>query len=517
MSALKEMKNFGQVLRHTAKRLPDKIAMVCNGQRYSYKRFEEESNRIASALEKSGVCPGDRIALLTHNCVEFIAIVFGCAKLGAIPVKLNWRLAPEELSYLIDFNDCKVMFYRYNNVKWHSQLHELLADKDMLFIGLDRTERSTLCYEDFIATGSSEYEITFTDENAPLMHLHTSGSSGKPKTVVYSHRAFLNQLENCIDGLGFYEDMVFLSMSQMFHSACVGLYACIAIGARSVVFSRFDPQQYLKAINDEHITRVSAIPTVLQGLLNQPNLDEFNFSSVHTIGYSAAPMSPALIDKAISYFHCGFMQSYGMTEMASIVTILQPEDHIRDNYKHLYSVGKPIKDVELKIIDQDGNELSAGKVGRIAIKGAGMMLGYYRQPEKTAQVIKNGWYISDDLGYLDEEGFLTLSGRVSDLIITGGENVFAQEIENLLMRQEDVEECTVFGTPDEYWGEKVTACVVPKDGVSLSAELIAQYCREHIAGFKVPKKIILADRLPRNTVGKIDKPKVIELYTNKEK
>lgn len=203
---------------------------------------------------------------------------------------------------------------------FHSQLHELLADKDMLFIGLDRTERSTLCYEDFIATGSSEYEITFTDENAPLMHLHTSGSSGKPKTVVYSHRAFLNQLENCIDGLGFYEDMVFLSMSQMFHSACVGLYACIAIGARSVVFSRFDPQQYLKAINDEHITRVSAIPTVLQGLLNQPNLDEFNFSSVHTIGYSAAPMSPALIDKAISYFHCGFMQSYGMTEMASILS-----------------------------------------------------------------------------------------------------------------------------------------------------------------------------------------------------
>lgn len=511
---LNELKNFGQLLRNTAQRLPDKLALVCNDKRYTYGRLEEESNRIASALKARGVKPGDKVALLTPNSADFMAVVFGAAKLGAITVKLNWRLAPKELKYLLDFNDVSVLFYRYNNKKWHAELNDMISHMDILYISLDKTPTCKLSYEDLLAEGEPEFRIDFQDADAPLMHLHTSGASGKPKTVVYSHKRFLAELDSCIDGLGFTEDLVFLSMSQMFHSASSGLYSCFAVGATAVVFSRFDPQKYLETVEAEHINRVSAIPTVLQSLLEQPNLDTFDLSSVHTIGYSAAPMSPALIDRAIKCLHCGFMQSYGMTEMASIVTILQPEDHLRDNYKHLYSVGKPIKGVSIKIVGPDYQELPNGSVGRIALKGPGMMLGYYKQPEKTAEVIHDGWYLSDDLGWLDDEGFLTLSGRVSDLIITGGENVFAQEVENLLSTVDSIEECCVFGSPDDYWGEMVSACVVPKPGYKLTADGLRSFCKEHIAGYKVPKKIFITSELPRNAVGKIDKPEVIKRYAH---
>lgn len=507
-----EMNNFAQILQYTAGRLPEKTAIVCNGERWSFARLEEESNRIATALLKRGIRPGDRVALLTPNSVDFISVVFACAKIGAVPVKLNWRLAPEELNYLLGVNECRVLFYRYNNSAWHARLNDMIAHMGLMYVSFDRTERSALCYADLLDEGCAEFEISFMDRSAPLMHLHTSGASGTPKTVVYTHNSFLNQLESCIEGLGFYEDMVFLSMSQMFHSASSGLYSCIAVGATSVVFSRFDPREYLRTIAEEKVTRLSAIPTVLHSLLSQPDLDSFDLSGVRTIGYSAAPMSPALIDRAIERFHCRFMQSYGMTEMGSIVTILRPEDHIKDNYKHLYSVGTPIGGVEIKIIDDRGETLPCNTPGRIAIKGPGMMAGYFRMPDKTAEVFRDGWYISDDMGWLDEEGFLSLSGRVSDLIITGGENVFAQEVENLLMRHKDVEDCAVIGCPDEYWGEMVTAFIVLKAGVTPDTDNIVSFCRENIAGYKVPKKIHFIEALPRNAVGKTDKPGLRKIY-----
>lgn len=513
---LNQMKNFAEILEYTAKRLPDKTALVCAGRRCSYRQLWEEANRVAAALVAEGIGPGDKVALLTPNSVEFISVVFGCAKVGAIAVKLNWRLAPEELKYLADVNDIKLMFYRYNNEKWRSQLHDMLLEdksKIMTFISLDETEKCERSFAQFIEGMDPDYGCRFHDEHASLMHLHTSGASGKPKTVVYSHRSFLDQIGTCVGGLEFYEDMVFLSMSQMFHSAVSGIYSCIAAGATAVVFRKYDPQAYLQAVSDEHITRLSAIPTVLQSLLRQPNLDEFDLSAVKTVGYSAAPVSPALIDEAVSKFNCGLMQSYGMTEMGSIVTILKPEDHLRDNYKHLYTVGKPLQGVQVRIVDDNGDDCPVKISGQIVLKGPGMMVEYYKQPEKTAEVLRNGWYYSDDLGYLDEEGFLTLCGRKSDLIITGGENVFSKEVENVLAARSDIKESCVFGTPDELWGEVVTACVELEEGCQLSPQEIHDYCHEKIAGYKVPKKIVIVQSLPCNAVGKLDKPAIVDLYT----
>lgn len=518
-SELHKMKNFAEILRSTAARLPDKTAFVCGGERRTFGQLERESNDVAAALEAEGIRPGDKVALLTPNCVEYLAIVFGCAKLGAVAVKLNWRLGPEELLYLLRFNDVKLLFYRYSNVQWHAQLHEMLVSEpeQMAFISLDDTEKCERSYKQFISGRDGTFNMRFFSENAPLMHLHTSGASGRPKTVVYSHRGFTDQIGTCADGLRFYEGMVFLAMCQMFHSASSGIYACIAVGAQAVLFNRFDPQEYLKAVSEYHVNRISAMPTVLYSLLHQENIDSFDLSAVKTIGYSAAPMSPALIDAAIKKFNCGFMQSYGMTEMGSIVTILQPEDHLKDGYKHLYTVGTALRGVEIKIVDDnDDKPCPANVTGRICLKGPGMMVEYYKQPELTREVLRDGWYYSDDMGFLDEDGFLKLTGRRSDLIITGGENVFSQEVENLLARHRGVKESCVFGTPDAHWGEIVTAAVVPEKGCELDADELYKYCHDRIAGFKVPKKILVVQELPHNTVGKLNKPAIVKLFTTEK-
>lgn len=496
----KKFDSFINIFKHANEAYPERKAIILEEESRTYGELYENARRIAGYIHSLGIGKGDRIAVISRNSVDYIETVLGCIMAGAVAVKLNWRLAPPELHYLLVFNQVKLIFFRSQDAQIRREVQELVStlcpSVDMELLGELAAEAVPL--ETFEECG----------ENEVLMHLHTSGTTGVPKTVRYVKGRFLQELSDCVEALGFPEGEVFQQMSQLFHSACMGTYSCLASGGTVVLFRKFDPETYLASVERNKVTRMSAIPTVLVALLNHPHLEQYDLSSIRIINYSTCPMPPELIRRAIAKFHCGFQQSYGMTEMGSIVTILMPEDHLRDQMKYLNSVGKPIGSHQVRVADEQGADCPPGVIGEVLAKGPGMMLDYYRMPEETGHALADGWYHTKDMGYLDEAGYLYICGRKHDLIISGGENIFPLEVENVLKSHPGIEDVAVLGMPDPYWGEAVYACVTLKNGQQLTEEQIRSFCRGKIAGYKIPKQVHILTQMPLTATGKIKKPEL---------
>jgi acyl-CoA synthetase (AMP-forming)/AMP-acid ligase II len=482
---------------------PDKPAMIVGDRNRTYREIFANAKKVAAYLKGNGIKPDDPVAIISQNSLDYVETVLGCVMAGAIVVKLNWRLAAPELHQLLLFNHVKFIFFRSGDSKIRQEMQRLTveqcpaADMDRIGEVLAKVEPLEVFAE--------------RKDDDILMRLHTSGTTGIPKTVEYTNRGFLNELETCVESLLFDEHTVFQMMSQLFHSASIGTYSCLACGGTIVFFSKFDPETYLASIEKNRVTRLSAIPTVLTALLNHPSFDKYDLSSIQMISYSTCPMPPELILRAMDKFHCDFQQSYGMTEMCSIVTMLSPEDHFKDNMRYLNSVGKPIARHEVRIMDENGQDCAAGEIGEIVVRGPGMMKDYYQMSEATRNSIVDGWYHTKDMGYLSEDNYLFISGRKNDMIISGGENIFPQEIENVLRSHPDIEESSVLGLKDDYWGEAVHACIVPKNGKILSEQQIRDYCRGKIAGYKIPKRVHILSEFPHTATGKVMKAELIKL------
>lgn len=498
----KTFDSFIRIFENGMEAYPDKTALICEGQKRTYGQIYEQAGKIASYLRKNGIRKGDPVAIISKNSLDYIETELGIIMAGAIVIKLNWRLAAPELHQLLVFNHVKFIFFRSQDAKIRREMcvltEELCPSKD-----LDRME-------EYLKDEIPLTEFAERKDGDVLMHLHTSGTTGVPKTVRYSNKSFLQELESCVESLLFDSDTIFQMMSQLFHSACMGTYSCLACGGTVVFFGKFDPGAYLASVEENKVTRISAIPTVLTALLNAPDFYRYDLSSIHMISYSTCPMPPDLIRRAMEQFHCGFQQSYGMTEMGSIVTILSPEDHFRDQMRYLNSVGKPISGHEVIIMDEQGKRCQPNEAGEIVVRGPGMMIDYYQMEQETKEAIVDGWYHTKDIGYLTEDGYLYINGRKSDMIISGGENIFPQEIENVLRSHPDIAETAVLGIRDDYWGEAVHACVVLKQENSLSEQQIQDYCRGKIAGYKIPKKVHIYKDLPRTATGKVTKAELVK-------
>lgn len=495
--------SFIDIFRDGAERYPDKPALIMDGNQRTYGEIFDRARRIASYLKAQGIGKGDPVALISSNHLDYVETEVGCVMAGAVVVKLNWRFAAPELHHLLVFNHVKYIFFRSQDDTIRREMAGMITELCPA-ADLERMDEILEGYEpvgEFVPRGDDEV----------LMHLHTSGTTGQPKTVRYGNREFLDELEACVRSLLFDEHTVFQMMSQLFHSACIGTYSCLACGGTLVMFSKFTPESYLASVEKNKVNRISAIPTVLTALLNCPTLEKYDLSSIRMVSYSTCPMPPALIRRAIDKFHCGFQQSYGMTEMGSIVTILSPEDHFRDDMRYLNSVGKPIFGHEVKIVGEDGRVCAPGETGEVVVRGPGMMLDYYRMPEETAEAIVDGWYHTKDMGYLTDDGYLYINGRKSDMIISGGENIFPQEIENTLRMHPDIAECSVVGVADDYWGEAVHACVTLKQGRTLTEREIRDYCRGKIAGYKIPKQVHIMEEMPRTATGKVVRAELVKL------
>ena len=489
---------FGHIFDGALLRCPEQEAIVYQDWRITYRQLESLVNRTAHFLESLGFQKGDCIAIITRNCPEFLILEFAMYRLGVVPVKVNWRLTPREMVYLLEFNDVKYAFYRPEREDWAEQLIGCFGDR-LPFFRLDQAE-----LKNTVASFSDERVLRDIADDDIACHVHTSGTTGKPKTVVYTHGNMIGELAASKDLYGYVPGQRLQFIAQLFHSAAIGAHLSLCTDGTIILKNSFNAADYMQSLEAERVTAISVVPTVLKWVLDEMDKKHYDLSSINVVRYSTCPIPPALLERAINALHCSFFQSYGMTEMGSIVTTLQPEDHFIDGGRHLTTVGKPLPGAAVMIADENGKPCKMGETGEILVKGPGRMKEYLHKEELTAEKMKDGWYHTGDMGFLDEYDYLTIAGRADDMIISGGENIYPSEIVNVIMQlNDDIAECAVYGVPDEVWGEHAKASIVLVPGSRITADEIKQYCRNNMPHFRVPKDIEILASLPKNAAGKV--------------
>ncbi len=504
-----EIISIGDVIRFQAQERGGEVAFTFEGDELTYDELHLGSNRAANGLIALGVKPGDRVAYMGKNSHIYFEILAAVAKVGAVMTPINWRLAPPEVSYII--NDCqaRILFIGPEFTELLRQIRPSLTHIETIF-GSEAAEGDIPDYR--------KWRDGFDDTDASIpcgagddaIQLYTSGTTGHPKGAIMTHGSILTKRTaeeeaELQDWQRSEPGESSLLAMPCFHVSGTGFgITNMNSGTRAIVVREYDPAQALDFIEQFGIAKIFMVPAAIQIMLNHPRVGEIDFSRLKYIMYGASPIPLDLMKRSIEVFGCGFIQMYGMTETSGTIVALNPEDHDPNGNERMRSVGKPLLGVEVKVIDEAGNEVPPRIVGEIATRSAKNMKGYWNMPEATAAAIdKDGWLRTGDAGYFDEDGYLYIHDRVKDMIISGGENVYPAEVENAVYSHPLVADVAVIGVPDEKWGEAVKACVVLKDGAVVSEADIIAHARQHIAGYKCPKSVDFIAALPRNPSGKI--------------
>jgi acyl-CoA synthetase (AMP-forming)/AMP-acid ligase II len=502
---------------------PERDCIVFEGKRWTYAQIWERAIKLANALRKMGAEKGDRIGMLQVNCNQYVEAYYASAMIGTIFVPLNFRAKSDELSYMITNAEAKILFVgsRYSEMVG-AMLLELPTVKHC--ISIDRKDEKRLYYEDVIDSASSDESFIEIGDEDITMLMYTAGTTGRPKGVPLRHSAFVSYvLENVEPASPDIEERNLLTV-PLYHVAGIQAMLAAIYGGRTLVMMRqFEVKEWLEAIQKEKATRAMLVPTMLKRVIDDPDFSRYNLSSLKVVTYGAAPMPFEVIDRAIKMMPwVKYINAFGQTETASTITSLGPEDHNikgteEEKQKKLKrlssSIGRPLPDVEVKIVDGEGKALSSLEVGEIWARGPRIMTGYWRDEQKTSQVMtQDGWLRTGDMGWMDEEGYIYLAGRGDDMIIRGGENISPEEVENVLHSHPKVEEAAVIGVPDPEWGQEPRAVIVLKKGKAATSEEIIEYCRSKLSGFKRPRSVVFLDSLPRNPMGKVLRKKLREEY-----
>ena len=503
--------SISDVVRFQAQEQPDAVVFTFEGDEMTYARLDRDSNRAAQALASKGVGKGDRISYLGKNSHLYFEILVGAAKLGAVMVPVNWRLAPPEVAYIL--NDCgaKIMFIGPGFDELVRKIKPALQHVEMIF-GAEKAEGDFASYpawRDGFEPIDPMVECAADDD---ALQLYTSGTTGHPKGAIMTNGSIFSSRsagiaeEDLMDWQKPVEGEITLLAMPCFHISGTGTgLVVLYTGGSAIVLPEYDPTQALELIEQYNISKIFMVPAAIQIMLNHPRASEVDFSKLKYITYGASPIPLELMKQAMDVLGCGFVQMYGMTETSGTITTLNPEDHDVNGNEKMRSVGTPLPGVEIKIIDPDSlEELPPHSVGEIATRSAKNMKGYWNRPDATAETIDaDGWLRTGDAGYLDEDGYLYIHDRLKDMIISGGENIYPAEVENVIYSNPKVADVAVVGIPDEKWGEAVKACVVIKAGQELTEAEVIAHARDHIAGYKCPKSVDFIAALPRNPSGKI--------------
>ncbi len=508
------IRTIADVIRTHGEDRADAPALECEGRSMTFGELDHRSNQVGQALRTVGVRPGDRVAFIDKNGLEWFEVTFGLAKLGAVNVSVNWRLAPPEMAQIIRDAQAQVVIV---GPDFTDAIEKVRGDLDGVttFVAIGGRDGWT-DYEQWVGAAADEdpgYHATGVDI---AFQLYTSGTTGLPKGVMLSNDNFFSGVEGTADQWRFSEDSVSLAIMPTFHIAgagwsMIGLY----FGCRTVVLRELDPAAVLDLIPRFGVTNTFMVPVVIQFLLMTPGVETTDFSTLRTLVYGASPITDAVLTKGLETFGCEFIQVYGLTETTGAITQLDGADHDPEHRPDLLrSCGKPYPWVEIRVVDQvTGEDVPVGQVGELWTRSHQNMVGYWNNPEATAAAVTDGgWFHTGDAGFLDEDGFVFLHDRVKDLIVTGGENVYPTEVENVLMLHPEVADVAVIGVPDEKWGEAIKGIVVRTPDSQVSGEEIISFAREHLAGFKLPKSIDFAEALPRNPSGKLLKRELREPY-----
>ena len=498
---------------------PDAEAVVFEETRLSYGRLNERVNRLANGLQSLGLRRGSHVALVLENCHQYLEAYYALSKAGMVAVPLNWRLSDEELGYIVDHSESLALIAD----QAHSQTALLLRDRierleRLIGVGVSDSTGMTP-YEEMLAAASpAEPSREGLDEDGLAVLMYTGGTTGLPKGVMLSHRNLLTAVQ-AIAGIGMQASGArTLFALPLFHIANWQAFLFHALGGCVIISRRADPQRIVELLLREKPMLVNLVPTVYESLLALPGIEDLDFSFVGRFTVSGAPMSAESMRRCEKTFGMRFGKGYGLTEAAPAVSSLNPDDYALEGdpklVAHAQSVGKPLGNVEVRICRDDGSECRTREEGEITVRGDNVMLGYWRDPERSREALREGWLWTGDLGFLDEEGFLFLTDRKGDMIISGGENVHPTETENALQEHPAVREVAVIGLPDPKWGEVVKAVVALEPGRAASDEELIAFCRERIAAYKCPRSIDFVDELPKSTVGKILRKDVKKWYSD---
>ena len=506
-----------QVIKRAQQFYPDNLATVDGEHRQTYRELHTRVIACAAALQNLGVKPNDHVALLMLNCHQFPEIIFACWEIGAVIVPLNYRLAAEELIFIINDAECMMLITDDVMLPLTMEMRPRLAGIRHYISTIQAND--FLDYEDLLAQSSSTFTSPEIGEHDLAGLFYTSGTTGLPKGVMLSHRNLWTNLLHSLVAIPAEENSSYLHAAPMFHLADFPATLSVTMyGGTHLMLKKFDPAGFLALVERERVKRTMLVPTMLNFVINHPDVKTRDVSSLEYLGYGASPMPPELLKRAMQILpNAEFYQGYGQSEASPLLTRLGWDDHVVEGPEHLTrrlsSCGRPIVGVEMEIFDENDQPVKPGEVGEIVARGPNVMLGYWKRPEDTARTLRGGWLHTGDAAKVDEHGYFYIVDRTKDMIVTGGENVYSTEVENAIFKHSSIREVAVIGTPDEKWGEVVAAVVTLKPDTTLTAEELIAHCNKYLANYKVPKLVEIKEgELPKGGTGKIDKKILREKY-----
>ena len=511
---------LGETIARNSRKFPDKEALIYGSARLTFKQFNARINQLAHALLGLGLEKGSKVAILAFNCNQFLETYYALAKIGAVAVPLNFRLHPEELTYIVNNSDAEAFIVGEAFVDSVKGMQNKLPMVKNYISLTDKPVKGMLHYETWIAKYADDEPLILVEEEDPVFIMYTAGTTGRPKGAVITHKnetvMWMLAAMYVFSEPGIYSEKKLweyksFAAPPIFHLAAFGFCQFNFFAGTTIVLPEevFDPAYIMRTIEKEKINAILMVPSMANFLLLLPDLEKYDTHSVK-IWLSGAAILPTETRKQIQkYFpNAQIFDLFGQTEMSPVVSGLLPSEWKESKT----SVGKVLPFIEMRIVDENDKDVPVGEVGEAAYRGPTLMKEYYKNPKATAAAMRGGWFHSGDLVKRDVEGYIYIVDRKKDMIISGGENIYPAEIEEVLYKHPKILECAVIGVYDEKWGESVKAIVVCKPGEKLTEEEVIEFCKRHLASYKKPRSVNFADALPHNTVGKVLKRVLREQY-----
>jgi len=503
---------LGQMLAQTAARLPDKTAIRFRDQETTYADFDKRANQVANGLITLGVQPGDRVALLLHNIPLFMEAYYGILKAGAAVVPMNVLYKPAEIEYIVKDSGARALLTLAPFAPQALQAAANAPELQKVIVASPEEMPGAVLWRDAFGQASEAApNVTVSDEDIAVIP-YTSGTTGRPKGAMLTHRNLIANCEQCehVERIKPQEDDVVWIALPLFHiyAMNVGMNLTVKAGGTMALIERFEPASALESIQSNKCTILYGAPPMFVVWAQMPNIRDYDLSSVRYIASGAAALPVKIMELYESMAGVPISEGYGLTEASPVVTTNAAGPVTKPG-----TVGKPIPGVEVRIVDADGGEVAPGELGELICRGENIMKGYWKQPEATAEALRGGWLYTGDLATVDEDGYFSIVDRKKDMIIVSGYNVYPREVEEVLFKHPAVADVSVIGVPDDYQGESVMAVVVLKPDQTATEQEIIDYCRNEIAVFKSPRKVVFRDALPKNNTGKVLRRELRESVT----
>ncbi|HKW74971.1 MAG TPA: fatty acid--CoA ligase [Terriglobales bacterium] len=510
-------------LRYASQQYPNKVGVICGNRQLTYSQFAGRAAKLAGALRELGIQPGDRVAYLSGNCHRLLEAYYGVLEAGAVLLPLNIRLNPQELAFILNDSGAKALLFQEMFAPMVEGFRDRLTSVER-YIALDHAPKAAWVeqksYEDLLAAAQPrQTDIVQVDENALAELFYTSGTSANPKGVMLTHRNIYLHALNVALIFNTGAQTVELHTIPLFHANGWGVaHSLTLMGGTHVMIGKFDPPEVFRLIQEQKVQACSLVPTMATALVNCPERGKYDLSSLQRITLGGAAASPTLVREVEEKIGCVCFSGYGLTETCPVLTTAQIKAGVEwqgeQRYEGQASTGYPLPGVEIRVVESDDRDVphDGKSIGEIVARSDGVMDGYWKQPEATAAVMRNGWFHTGDMATIDEHGYVLIVDRKKDIIVSGGENISSLEIERALLAHPAVYEVAVIPVPDERWGEVPKALVVLKPGQKLTEAELLDFCRGQIAHYKCPRSVEFMDALPKTGTGKILKKELRKKY-----